>query len=87
MALPVTAIATPAPKASKARVGYQYHPKGHDMCGRPRFFLPAVSRSNCMMMQGIEASAIMAPSRCARVARRISLTGYCILCASRVHSQ
>ena len=85
IALPVAAIAKPPPKASKASVRYQDHPKGREMCGRCRFFLPAVGHSNGMMMQGMKANGTMAIGHCTRVVGRISPMAYCILFTPRVH--
>jgi hypothetical protein len=88
LALPMAATAKKsAPKASKASVRYQDHPKGRDVCGRCRFFLPAVGHSNGLMMQGTKANGTLAIGHCTKVAGRIAPMGYCILYTPRVHSQ
>lgn len=88
LALPMVATAKKSPpKASKASVHYQDHPKGRAMCGRCRFFVPAVGHSNGMMMQGIKTNGTLAIGHCTKVAGRIAPTGYCILYTPRVHSE
>ena len=88
LALPMAATAKKsAPKASKASVRYQDHSKGRDVCGRCRFFLPAVGHSNGLMMQGTKANGTLAIGHCTKVAGRIAPMGYCILYTPRVHSQ
>ncbi len=84
-ALPGVTVARAATlRLAKVIVHYQDQPKGHDMCGMCRFFLPAVGHSNGMMMQGLKPTGTMAMGHCVKVAGRISPMGYCVLFTPRL---
>jgi hypothetical protein len=93
--LPVLSSASLAEaKVSKSVVHYQDHPKGMQMCGMCKFFIPAggdhggmgsgmMGESGMMMRPGMMGRGMMGAGTCELVAGRISPMGYCDLYAPR----
>lgn len=66
-------------KVSKAVAKYQDYPKGSEMCGMCKFYIPPGGHAGAGMMGRSMGPSMMAAGTCQVVEGKISPRGWCIL--------